>query len=302
MRARVLKAAAGRCTAFLLAIVLGPMGASPLHAQQCVFCGDANGDGQVDIVDALFIAQQTVGLRSGLPCPGQGDVRENNAVDIVDALFIAQFTVGSRPILCFRIDSPPEQSLFAASPIALSGTLTGQATVACNGIAATVGTATFGASVPLQEGNTTIACVAQDGAGHAATATESVTLDTTPPRVFVGAPTDDSTVSASPVVVTGMVNDIVVGTVNGSEATVTCNGVAAQISNRTFAAPGIVLAEGANSITCAAADRAGNLGSATIAVRLDTSVRARVNQISGDLQSGPIGTDLPNPLRGVVDR
>ena len=302
MRARALKAAAGRCTAFLLAIVLGPMGASPLHAQQCVFCGDVNGDGQVDIVDALFIAQNTVGLRDALACTAQGDVRPDQSVDIVDALFIAQFTVGTRPILCFRIDAPAQQSLFATSPIQVSGALTGQASVACNGIGATVGSGTFAATVPLQEGNTTLACVAQESGGHVATATESVTLDTTPPRVVIGSPADGSTVSASPIAVTGVVNDVVVGTVNGSQATVSCNGVDAQISNRTFAAPGITLTEGVNTITCTSTDRAGNLGSATITVKLDSSPHARINQVSGDLQSGQIGAALTQPVGGVIDR
>lgn len=265
-------------------------------AQTCGICGDVNGDQQVDIVDALFIAQQTVGLRPVLPCPDQGEVREDNTVDIVDALFIAQFTVGSRPILCFRIDSPADLSLFAASPIAVAGTQTGAASVACNGVSATVGATGFAATLPLQEGNTSIVCVADDGAGHVATATESVTLDTTPPRVFIAAPADGSTLSASPVVVTGMVNDIVVGTVNGTQATVSCNGIAGDISNRTFAVSGVTLSEGANTITCTGTDRAGNMGSASTTVRLDTSPRARINQVSGDLQTGQIGAPLPNPL------
>ena len=220
----------------------------------------------------------------------------DQSVDIVDALFIAQFTVGTRPILCFRIDAPAQQSLFATSPIQVSGALTGQASVACNGIGATLGSGTFAATVPLQEGNTTLACVAQESGGHVATATESVTLDTTPPRVVIGSPADGSTVSASPIAVTGVVNDVVVGTVNGGQATVSCNGVDAQISNRTFAAPGITLTEGVNTITCTSTDRAGNLGSATITVKLDTSPHARINQVSGDLQSAQIGAELPNPL------
>lgn len=270
--------------------------AIPVSGQQCVYCGDVNGDGDVNIVDALFIAQNTVGLRPTLPCLSESDVRQNGDADIVDALFIAQFTVGSRPILCFRIDSPVQQSLFGASPIALTGTLTGNAAVACNGVGATIGTGSFNANVPLQEGNTTIACVAQDNAGHVATATESVTLDSTPPRMVIQSPADGSTVSASPIVVTGLVNDIVVGTVNGDQATVSCNGVTAPVSNRTFAAAGVLLSEGSNTVTCTGTDRAGNTASAMITVNLDTSVRARINQVSGDLQSGPIGTVLASPL------
>src|SRR5262249_54292229 len=48
-------------------------------------CGDVNGDGLVDVVDALLVTQQTVGLRSSLACPLQADVNQSGAADIVDA-------------------------------------------------------------------------------------------------------------------------------------------------------------------------------------------------------------------------
>ncbi len=61
--------------------------------------GDVSGDGAVDIVDALFIAQQTVGLRSFTTAQeAAGEVNGDGAVDIVDALFIAQATVGLRTL------------------------------------------------------------------------------------------------------------------------------------------------------------------------------------------------------------
>ncbi len=53
--------------------------------------------GKPTIVDALFIAQQTVGLRTFTATQiAAGDVNADGAVNIVDALFIAQFTVGLR--------------------------------------------------------------------------------------------------------------------------------------------------------------------------------------------------------------
>jgi hypothetical protein len=63
--------------------------------------GDVNGDGKVDIVDALFIAQYTVGSRTLSPNTLVfADVNGDGKVDIVDALFIAQATVGisDRPV------------------------------------------------------------------------------------------------------------------------------------------------------------------------------------------------------------
>ncbi len=59
--------------------------------------GDVNTDGAIDIVDALFIAQHTVGLRTlTAPQIAAADVNLDGRADIVDALFIAQFTVGLR--------------------------------------------------------------------------------------------------------------------------------------------------------------------------------------------------------------
>lgn len=55
-------------------------------------CGDINGNGSIDIVDALLTAQCYVGLTS-CPAADVGDVNCDGAIDIVDALLIAQFYV-----------------------------------------------------------------------------------------------------------------------------------------------------------------------------------------------------------------
>ncbi len=66
-------------------------------ALQAAGKGDCSGDGKMDIVDALFIAQSTVGLRTFDPAQSAAaDVSGDGAVNIVDALFIAQATVGLR--------------------------------------------------------------------------------------------------------------------------------------------------------------------------------------------------------------
>lgn len=58
-------------------------------------CGDADGNNVVNIVDALAVARNVVGL----PPPPLvdvvlADVNENGNVDINDALFIARYEVG----------------------------------------------------------------------------------------------------------------------------------------------------------------------------------------------------------------
>ena len=69
---------------------------TPTPTPSCTLCGDVSGDDQIDVVDALFIAQLTVQLRLTLPCGNVGDVNGDGMVDIVDALFVAQYTVGLR--------------------------------------------------------------------------------------------------------------------------------------------------------------------------------------------------------------
>jgi len=56
--------------------------------------GDVNGDGQVTVVDALFIAQYTVGIRTlTFSQLATADVNNDGQVTVADALFIAQYTV-----------------------------------------------------------------------------------------------------------------------------------------------------------------------------------------------------------------
>ncbi len=61
--------------------------------------GDVNDDNQVTVVDALFVAQYTVGLRTLTSQQlAVADVNGDGQVNVVDALFIAQYTVGLRQL------------------------------------------------------------------------------------------------------------------------------------------------------------------------------------------------------------
>ena len=59
-----------------------------------IVCGDSNGSGIADIVDALLIAQYYVGLNPGGFDASASDVNGDGTVDIVDALMVAQYYVG----------------------------------------------------------------------------------------------------------------------------------------------------------------------------------------------------------------
>ena len=78
--------------------------------------GDVNGDHSTNIIDAMYIAQYTVGVRSldaiALMC---ADTNDDGSVNIVDAMHIAQFTVdpnGSGGVLFKPLwESPADDGL-----------------------------------------------------------------------------------------------------------------------------------------------------------------------------------------------
>ncbi len=75
---------------FLFVCILSSSGVTGFAAST----GDANGNGTVDIVDALLIAQYYVGLNPGSFDASVSDVNCSGAIDVVDALLIAQYYVG----------------------------------------------------------------------------------------------------------------------------------------------------------------------------------------------------------------
>lgn len=59
--------------------------------------GDANDDGMINVVDAMFVAQYVVGNRDASDLNmANADANLGGTVDVVDAMFIAQYVVGSR--------------------------------------------------------------------------------------------------------------------------------------------------------------------------------------------------------------
>jgi PKD repeat protein len=59
--------------------------------------GDANGDGVVNVVDAMFVAQYAVGNRDASTLNmANADANLDGVVNVVDAMFIAQYAVGAR--------------------------------------------------------------------------------------------------------------------------------------------------------------------------------------------------------------
>ncbi|HEX7284991.1 MAG TPA: hypothetical protein VF532_02355, partial [Candidatus Angelobacter sp.] len=223
------------------------------------------------------------------------------AVDAAGNAAVASTTVAFVRPPQITITSPANSALFNQSPITVTGTVadTG-AQVTVNGISAPVTGNSFLATVPVQEGISTITAVATNTDGSTGTASVQVNLDTTPPHVAIYSPADKFVTTDTTVTVTGLVNDIVVGTVNPLQATVTVNGVAAQVANRSFSVSGIPLSPGSNTIHATAVDAAGNAATATVTVVRQQAGTPVVKVFSGNNQSGAIGTPLPQPLVAQV--
>jgi hypothetical protein len=77
---------------------------------------------------------------------------------------------------------------------------------------------------------------------------------------------------------------------------VVVNGVSATVANRSFAAHGVLLVPGQNTITAVATDRAGNTDTNQVQVTLQQVAGQTLSIVSGNDQSGVINTLLPQPL------
>lgn len=196
------------------------------------------------------------------------------------------------------LHSPAHLSYTNITPTTVTGTVNDPtATVTINSIAATVINGTFSAALPLAEGPNLITATATSASGAAGTATMTVTLDTTPPRVTITSPANGFVTTDSEASIAGIVNDIVVGTVNPEQATVSVNDAVAQVGNRTFLASSVPLVIGANAIQAVARDRVGNQSTTQITVIRQTPVAEnRVQLLSGNNQTAPIGAPLAEPL------
>jgi hypothetical protein len=196
------------------------------------------------------------------------------------------------------ITSPQDLAFIAATTVTVAGTVSdGVVSVTVNSVAASLAGNTFeAAGVPLIEGGNTVTATATGTLGRVGTDTIHVVRDLTPPRVAIYRPAAGGVVHEPTVAVSGLVNDIVPGTVNESEAVVTVNGVQAQVSNRSFFAPEVSLLPGENVLVATAIDASGNTAAAEVRVHYEPPSGARLRVVSGDQQTAEIGTALPQPL------
>lgn len=231
------------------------------------------------------------------------------ATDVAGNSSASALALTYAPAPQIAITSPANLSITNLSPSTVVGTVSDpNATITVNGIRAPQSGGSFAIPVPLVEGLNVLTAVATNAGGVVSTATVQVTLDTTPPHITVDSPLDGATTTAAAVTVTGLANDIVIGTVNAQDVQVTVNGLSAQVANRTYAAVDVPLTLGKNIIQAIARDHAGNSSSTSIAVTrvlpsqppapaIGTAVISQsLKIVSGNNQTGTIGAQLAQPL------
>jgi len=221
--------------------------------------------------------------------------RDGDGFDNENDAFPNDATQWKLPVVL--ITTPVTLSTLGASPSMVSGTIDDpEATLTVNGIPVNHAGGNWSVNVAIEEGHNSIIARAVDARGNEVTATVSVSLDTTAPYVTVQAPADGSKVYAPTIAVTGLINDIVRGTVNEAQANVTVNGVSATVVNRSYIAENIVLTEGQNLITINAADQVGNTNSVSVTVEYIVPQGKQIELLSQQNQSALIGTKLAEDI------
>ena len=154
----------------------------------------------------------------------------------------------------------------------------------------------YSEDLQLTVGINTVIVSVTDIAGNAGTASICIIVDNTKPQVTIQYPPTGYKTTTDQLDVSGVAHDLVVGSVTGEDVTVFVNGMEATIDNSQFIVTGVPLLVGSNDITATATDSVGQTSSHTIHVtRVDESVK-HLKIISGNNQSGPIFTTLPEPL------
>ena len=200
--------------------------------------------------------------------------------------------------LTIKITSPATLLTVGSTPQTVKGTVSDPAAqVTLNGAPVTNSNGSFQAAVTLDEGHNTISARAVDALGEDVTDVISLSLDMTPPYLTVESPKDGDTVRTNKIAVSGLINDIVRGTVAEGQAQVTVNGKVASISNRSYLAEDIILNEGDNTLKIDGADNVGNTSSISIKVNYVPLAAQHIELLSGQDQSAKINTTLTEPLK-----
>ena len=166
-----------------------------------------------------------------------------------------------------KITSHKQNQFINRSPVVIAGTVSDpRARIVVNGISATADRNGFSATVNVIEGSNTITAVATDAFGNTGSDAVVIVVDSKPPVVDITSPAAASLINTRVVTVNGITDK------NAASVTISVGGesVLAALTAGAFTAKDVKLQEGANSITVKAVSQAGNTGSASAKVMVDS--------------------------------
>ncbi|WP_396643040.1 carboxypeptidase regulatory-like domain-containing protein [Methylomonas sp. 2B] len=202
------------------------------------------------------------------------------------------------PALAVKITSPATLLTVGHTPQTVKGTVNDpSAQVTLNGAPVTNNSGSFQADVALEEGHNTITARAVNAQGEDVSDAISLSLDMTPPYLTVESPKNGDTVRTDHIAVSGLINDIVRGTVAAGQANVKVNGIAASVANRSYLAENIPLGVGENTLKIDAADNVGNTSSLSLQVSYQPLAPQHIALVGGQDQSGQINSVLAQALK-----
>ncbi|MBF0286972.1 MAG: carboxypeptidase-like regulatory domain-containing protein [SAR324 cluster bacterium] len=254
-----------------------------------------------------------------LPAVAQESVPVTTIIAPSTSTTFTTTTTTTVPPVGVQILKPATLITVGYSPILVSGAVDDtDVELTVNGIPVPLAGTTFQAAVSLEEGGNTIVARAYN-AYTEATASILVSLDKTPPYITIDSLIEGQVVSTPNVMVSGLVNDIVRGTVSEDQANVVIisehvdsisrqkrqlsASISAAVSNRSYLATEVPLQEGKNIITVSASDQVGNVNSTQMTIHYKPPESNHLELLSGQSQSGVIGAVLPQPFQvRLVDR
>ncbi|HEX3553446.1 MAG TPA: Ig-like domain-containing protein [Thermoanaerobaculia bacterium] len=204
---------------------------------------------------------------SGTPVSGEGthllSVTATDAAGNAATLAVG-FEIDTTPP-AFLALQPADDAILAAAQVTLQGQVAGANAVKVDGQPATLVGQDFTAGpYTLAEGVRSFAIVATDAAGNTAQRTLRLTRDSQAPTVAISQPPVGAILKDASVDVVGSAQD-------PQLAAVTVNGIAATVTGTTWLARQVPLAEGSNTLTARAEDRAGNAAQATRTLERDST-------------------------------
>jgi len=182
-------------------------------------------------------------------------------------------SLSSSNLFSFRIDrqapsfpslEPAEGTVLAATSVLLEGRVQGAVSLTIDGVPVALQGEVFTAGpYTLSAGSRTFGLIATSAGGLQTTLSRTLVQDSVPPQLVVQQPAEGALLGSATTAVSGTATD-------PHLLRVRVSGVDAQVSASSFYASGVSLAEGSNTLTVVAEDRAGNQQQATRTVVRDT--------------------------------